>query len=286
MQPVGEHTVPAGPLAVRWLAHEVETPRAGTVGSARLALENAGSATWRSHGGAEIQLSYHWLDERGNPIVWDGLRTAFERPVEPGERIELAARVRAPIPPAQYRLAFDLVQEHRFWFSELANEPLTLDIRVAPRLDERGLAVRVRPGEGAEETAQALSAQDERLVDEPHAKAIAYLAPGCLPAHDWSRRLLDAHAEGYAAVGGSIEPIGGLFAGRRASSLQPWAPGTGRNPAFAHPLLCPSLLVGVEPRWSDDVAGLPALEPPHDEPWIYDGRITLKARRRAGRRRG
>ena len=70
MEPVGEHPVPAGPLAARWLGYELEPPQAGTLTRARVELENAGSAPWRN-----LNLSYHWLDERGNPIVWDGLRT-------------------------------------------------------------------------------------------------------------------------------------------------------------------------------------------------------------------
>ena len=32
-----------------------------------------------------VNAGSHWLDERGNPIVWDGVRTALPQPVEPGE---------------------------------------------------------------------------------------------------------------------------------------------------------------------------------------------------------
>ena len=62
--------------------------------------------------------------------------------------------------------------------------------------------------------------------------------------------MLDAHAEGFAAVGGSIES--------RERALRPWAPGGGRNPGFAHPLLLPSLLAGLEPAEHE---GLPAYVP-------------------------
>ena len=44
MERAGEHAVPVGPLAVRWLSDEVEEPRAGVTSRARLRLENAGSA--------------------------------------------------------------------------------------------------------------------------------------------------------------------------------------------------------------------------------------------------
>jgi hypothetical protein len=272
--------VPVGPLAVRWVAYEVPPCRAGTLTKARVALENAGSAVWRSQGTSGLQLSYHWLDERGNPIVWDGLRVALPQEVGPGGRVELDAPLRAPIPPGGYRLAFDLVDEGRLWLAEIGNTPLELAVEVAPRIAARTLAVRVRPGPErlVQATGQALAAQEEAVAAEPGAVAAATLAPGCAPAPDWSRRILDAHAEGYAAVGGSVEPAGGgLLARRRAAAaLAPWAPGPGRVPAFSHPLLCASVLTGVEAEPADDVDGLPAVVPPPDEPWLYDGRIRVR----------
>jgi hypothetical protein len=264
MERVGEHHVPAGPLAVRWLGHALPELRAGTRGRARIRLENAGSAAWRSRGESGVQLSYHWLDDRGNPIVWDGPRTPFARPVEPGEAVELALDLRVPQPPGPYRLSFDLVEEHRFWFAEIGSTPLELPVDVRPRIDERRLAVVVHGGNDAV-TAAALTLQDEPLI-AANAVATAHLVAGAEPGPDWSARILDAHAEGFVAVGGSILS--------RDRALRPWAPGGGRNPGFAHPLLLPSLLHG-EPA---EHVGLPAYFPA-DEPWLYDGRITLRLRR-------
>jgi len=137
--------------------------------------------------------------------------------------------VRGPIPPGRYRLAFDLVDEHRFWLGELGNYTPELDVDVVPR-DASGARVF-----GAEGDADQIAA---------------------------------AHREGYAAVGGSIDIR------RRPHELEPYEPGGGRNPAFAHPLVCPSLLPPLEPN--DEVAGLPAWRPEGDEPWIYDARIRLQ----------
>ena len=121
MERVGDHPVPVGPLAVRWLAVQAPPLRAGEAGVATVRLENAGSATWRSHRKAGIQAATHWLDPLGNPIVWDGERTAFAGPVPPGAQVELALNVVAPRPPGAYRLAFDLIEEHRFWFAEFGS---------------------------------------------------------------------------------------------------------------------------------------------------------------------
>jgi hypothetical protein len=270
MDAVGEHPVPAGPLAVRWVAYALPELRAGTSGPARLRLENAGSATWRSRSEAGVQLSYHWLDDRGNAIVWDGPRVDFEQPVPPGRQAEVDIVLRAPQPPGNYRLAFDLVEELRFWFADVGSSPLELGVVVAPRIAVRRLAVVVHGGND-EETTAALAAQEEPFVDEEPV-AIAHLVAGALPARDWSSRVLDAHAEGFVAVGGSIET--------RDRHLRPWAPGGGRNPSFGHPLLLPSLLAGFEPSEHE---GLPAYEG-DEEPSIFDGRIRLRLPR--GRPRG
>src|SRR5262245_64642451 len=148
MERVGEHPVPAGPLAVRWRAHDLPAFRAGVASTVRVELENAGSAPWRSRGREGVQLAYHWLDELGNAIVWDGIRHPFARPVEPESRAVAHLRVLAPIPPGPYRLAFDLVEEHRFWFAEVGNVPLEIPAAVRPRIDRRAPAVRDR-GPGA-----------------------------------------------------------------------------------------------------------------------------------------
>ena len=270
MKRVGEHPVPVGPLAVRWLGYDLPELLAGSTATARVVLRNDGTAAWRSRGESGVQLSHHWLDDRGNAIVWDGPRVAFSRPVAPGEDVEVEAIVQAPQPPGRYRLAFDLVEEFRFWFAEIGSSPLQVDVEVGPRISERRLAVVVHGGDD-DATAAALSAQLEPFVDRD-AVATAHLVAGALPEPDWSARVLDAHAEGFVAVGGSIET--------RDRALRPWAPGGGRNPGFAHPLLLPSLLRGLEPGEHE---GLPSYEA-ETEPWIFDGRIRLRLPR--GRPRG
>jgi hypothetical protein len=236
--------VSKGPLAVRWGAPPEIAPQAGAVVRARVELENAGAAAWR----AGINVAYHWLDLQGNPIVWDGKRTPAP-PLQPGERAETEVAVRGPIPPGRYRLAFDVVAEHRAWFSALGSGMLVLDVDVAPR------------------------------SGEPHAELPAEVEP----EPGWAEHVRAAHAEGYAVVAGSIDWHGGLLH-PRPRALAPYAPGAGRVPGFGAPLLCPSVLPGIELERLDDVAGLPAYAAPTDEPWLYDGRATLRARPRSDRR--
>jgi hypothetical protein len=223
----------SGPLVARWLSVERGPVEAGTLVRITVDAENAGSAPWRTRGDEDgLFLSYHWLDERGNPIVWDGIRSPLARVVEPGGTLHQELSVRAPIPPGRYRLAIDLVEEHRFWLAELGNEWHEEDVDVAPR-DASGARVF-----GAE------------------------------PDAGWLERARALHEEGYAAVGGAID----------AKRLTEYAPGGGRHPRFPHPLVLPSLLPPLEPN--AEVAGLPAYTPEDEEPYMFDGRLVLKLRRR------
>ncbi|HEY2635922.1 MAG TPA: hypothetical protein VGI54_00925 [Solirubrobacteraceae bacterium] len=226
-----------GPLGVRWGDWTLDGPQAGALTTARLDLENAGSVAWRDG----IFLSYHWLDDRGNPIVWDGERTVLPA-AAPGERVTVEARVRGPIPPGRYRLAFDLVAEFRAWFSELGSDTAAADVDVGPRVG-------------------------------PHA---ADLPSWVEPAPDWDERVAAAHAEGYGVVAGTIEWNGG-WRRPRPKALTPYAPGRGRVPGFSQPLLCPSVMDGILLDPLPDVAGLPAFAAPTREPWLYDGLVVLRA---------
>lgn len=275
--------VPKGPLAVRYLACSLEPVRAGVVGHATVELENAGAATWRSLGAEGVQIAYHWLDERGNPIVWDGVRTALPRAVDPGERVTTEIEVQGPLPPGRYRFALDLILEHRAWFQELGNVTAEQTVDVLPRIERRLGVTGADPG--------VLDAQEEPVVPLEEAEAVAHLGPGVVPAPDWSRRILDAHQEGWAIVGGSVAVAAGPVARRRLQAeLEPWKPGGGRVPGFAHPLLCPSIARNARPQRVEELAGLPAVRPPAEEAWrdpvLYDGRIAVTARPRSDRRRG
>jgi hypothetical protein len=225
-----------GPLVARWRSWSLDPPRAGALTTARAEVENSGAATW----GPDISASYHWLDERGNAIVWDGIRSALRSPVAPGQSVSLEIAVRAPIPPARYGFALDLVAEHRAWFGELGdNDAPSESVEVLPRV-------------------AATALRDVATVHAPQTTAA------------WDSDVLALHADGYAVVAGAVG------APRRLRKrLAGWTPGPGRVPGFAKPLLCPSVLHGVELERLPDVEGLPAFRPPADEPWVYDASLVL-----------
>jgi hypothetical protein len=210
------------PLAVRWRAHELPPLRAGATSTARVELENAGATPWR---GGRFTVSYHWLDELGNAIVWDGLRTPVL--AEPGDAARVEVAIRAPIPPGRYRLSIDVVDEGRFWFGELGEPTLDADVEVAPRIDR------------ADEAEATLGA--------------------ATPAVDWAERVFAAHREGFAVVGGSIAGR------RLDPALAVYRPGSGRVPEFPHALVCPSVVRGVDVEWTEVAglpAAIPPVDEP------------------------
>ena len=229
----------ARPLAARWRDHALPDLRAGGLATALVEIENVGETPWR---GDRFTVSYHWLDDRDNAIVWDGLRTPIA--AEPGESAAVDVAIRAPIPPGRYRLALDLVDESRFWFGELGNPTLDADVEVLPRIDS---------------------------LDETEARL-----GGAVPSSEWHELVLAAHREGYAIVGGSVDAGEGLLR-RRPRELAPYEPGMGRVPGFPHPLVCPSVIKGVAVEWTE-VAGLPAAIPSGAEPALYDGRALVRVR--------
>lgn len=269
------HSAAVEPLAPVFREWTLPPQRAGARAVARLVLSNGGGATWRSRGPDGLQVSYHWLDTHRNAIVWDGIRTAFPRPVAPGETVSLDVPLVAPRPPGRYVLRFDLVEEHRFWLSEVGVGTLDVEVVVEPGIADRRLAVVVHGGADARTTA-ALAAQEEPLVEERPA-ATAHLVAGAEPAPDWSRLLLDAHAEGWDAVGPAVVAGGGPLERRRAGrALRRWAPG-GRNPRLDAPLLLPSLVASLVPGEHD---GLPAYE----GDGLFEGRAVVRLPTRSGRR--
>jgi len=91
---------------------------AGVTTQVPVTLTNAGRLVWSSADESPFYLSYHWLVVDEDRVVnFEGIRTPFPWPVAPGQSVTLLAKVRGPRHPGRYRLTWDVVQEHRLWFS-------------------------------------------------------------------------------------------------------------------------------------------------------------------------
>src|SRR5581483_11339169 len=165
-----------------------------------------------------------------------GVRTPLRRRVPPGERVTLEVRIRAPVPPGRYRLALDLVAEHRAWFGEVGAPGPDEELDVLPRV------------------------QAEALADV----ADVHLPPGWELSPGSEQLALAAHAEGYAVVAGSVEAPRRL---RRA--LAPWAGGERAQPPLSGGASrAPAGRGGGGVGGGGGGGGLPPSPPPGDKPLI------------------
>ena len=213
------------------------TRRASVDGARRRSRTPARSA-WR----AGIALAYHWLDDRGQPDRLGRERTALPA-LEPGER----ASVEAPGAGADPARAVPA--------SRSTSSP-SIALVLGARQRPDGRRRRRRPAPGVT-TRRRFPSGSSRLPDGPS------VSPRRTRRGTPSS---PARSRGTAAC-----------CRRRPRALAPYEPGPGRIPGFSHPLVCPSVMDGVELERLPDVDGLPAFAAPLDEPWLYDGRIVLRA---------
>jgi polysaccharide pyruvyl transferase WcaK-like protein len=93
--------------------------RSGEVALVPCAVTNRGGAIYASAPPHPVELCYRWYAEDGTTVgegTW--LHTALPRPLPPGERLELFARIAAPPHAGRYTLGMTLLQENVAWFDD------------------------------------------------------------------------------------------------------------------------------------------------------------------------
>jgi hypothetical protein len=90
---------------------------------------NEGDQPWPGGEGRAplIRPSYHWVDEDGRIVVFDGLRTPLPAPLAAGGACRMPVSVLAPPVAGEYGLRLDLVHEGHRWF-ETPAEPLPVTV--------------------------------------------------------------------------------------------------------------------------------------------------------------
>ena len=117
----GKHNLPTEMVANQTLSVEVT-------------VRNVSPNTWPSkanpRGMNVVHLSYHWLDRKRQPVVYDGLRTQLPGDLKPGESVTLKVAIRSPDKPGEYVLQMTLVQEGVAWFSDQGGGQISLPVSV------------------------------------------------------------------------------------------------------------------------------------------------------------
>lgn len=92
--------------------------RAGMPEKLRIAISNHMTSTWENSESTPINASYHWLNEQGDIVHFDGVRTPLPGVVGPGESLEIDLNVIPPSQAGRYQLQLTLVHEGVCWFEE------------------------------------------------------------------------------------------------------------------------------------------------------------------------
>jgi len=87
-----------------------------------LEVRNQGDVTWSADDG--FALAYHWFDQNGDAVVWDGLRSPLVDQLEPGAARIFEVVLRTPDRAGEYLLQWDVVQEGMLWVSEVDPTPV------------------------------------------------------------------------------------------------------------------------------------------------------------------
>ncbi len=110
---------------------------AGQTGTATVGITNLSECRWeatRKEPGwrGSVRLSYHWYDDAGKVVQWDGERTNLPHDLGPKDSVTVAAQIFAPFDPGAYTLEITLVQEGIAWFEQKGSAGLRASIRVDP----------------------------------------------------------------------------------------------------------------------------------------------------------
>ncbi len=135
-----------------WYKAEYQVPaqlylRSGELRRVEITLRNAGLADWSPSGPTPFRLAYHWLSVDGSKVAdWEGIRTGLPSTLRAGREVEIGAIVRAPLTPGDYQLAWDVLQEDRFWFSEERSPSAITQVEVRGEvLDDTGHELKPLP---------------------------------------------------------------------------------------------------------------------------------------------
>jgi Wzt C-terminal domain/Sulfotransferase family len=94
-------------------------------------LKNASTQAWESTDQYEIKLSYHWEDQNGNMVLFEGIRTPLPvQKIPIDETISALVRIAAPATCGRYRLILMVMQEKWCWLDQKGFTPARLELNV------------------------------------------------------------------------------------------------------------------------------------------------------------
>jgi len=96
-------------------------------------VKNRSDQLWQNYDYTELfsfNFSYHWFDDEGNVVLYDGIRTPLPHLMKPNAEVELYPKVQVPDRPGNYVIEFDLVREWITWFAQKGSETVKMKLKV------------------------------------------------------------------------------------------------------------------------------------------------------------
>lgn len=94
-------------------------------------IHNATDVTWKGDLFRPINLSYHWLDENDDIVLFDGVRSPLPEGGVCAHGLALASmEIVTPEQEGKYKLILTMVQESVGWFEDMGFQPFVIDIMV------------------------------------------------------------------------------------------------------------------------------------------------------------
>ena len=141
-EPPATFDIEVGRPLLAWALERRAEPRvlwAARDEAMRVVVRNEGAAIWSPEAGD--RMSYRWIDDDGEIVVRDGLRTPLPGPVAPGESVVLDVRVRGLATPGRYTLVLEMVREHVAWYGDPVRGRAELRLRVMRGSSALGLGL-------------------------------------------------------------------------------------------------------------------------------------------------
>jgi hypothetical protein len=87
------------------------------------------SKYWWGGDVAPVKLCYHWFDQEGGTVIFNGIRTELPNEgIGPGEKAKLKMRIKMPDCSGAYKLQLTLLQEYFEWFETIGLETSWLSV--------------------------------------------------------------------------------------------------------------------------------------------------------------
>ena len=186
----GSPALPVAGFKVEFGEQNIPTAMvAGETVLANVSFKNVSQRIWPSRpnnsGQNAVELSYHWVDRKGQTVIFDGLRTPLPKDLNPGESASLKAKIRAPDRAGNYILEMTLVQEGVAWFTDNDGGKITVHVNVVAANAQGPDAA------GAKAVAQVGAPEAQNQENHRPAKVIH----GSLPEKSDDARLSDKSAQ-------------------------------------------------------------------------------------------